>query len=88
MAGVAGVLSTTPILAIFGILIDLVGTAPAVVALVVYGILPVLGNTAAGLEQVPKAQRGAALAIALDQSMGLVERKLRAKLPGGGFQAP
>lgn len=62
VVAVTSVLSTIPILALFGILITIIGigTRPAIVALVIYGILPVLRNTIVGLEEVPKAERDAA----------------------------
>ncbi|MDR3561115.1 MAG: ABC transporter permease [Negativicutes bacterium] len=53
----AGVLYTIPILALFGLLIPLLGIGdfPALVALVIYGILPVLYNTRSGLADIDPA---------------------------------
>jgi len=54
---IAGTLYTIPILALFGLLIPLlgIGNFPALVALVIYGILPVLYNTRAGLADIDPA---------------------------------
>lgn len=54
---IAGTLYTIPILALFGLLIPLLGIGdfPALVALVIYGILPVLYNTRAGLADIDPA---------------------------------
>ena len=60
---VAGTLYTIPILATFALLIPLlgIGQTPALVALVMYGMLPVLHNTYAGLRDVDPAQKLAEL---------------------------
>jgi osmoprotectant transport system permease protein len=81
--GVAGVLSTVPILALFGILITLtgIGTRPAVIALVIYGLLPVLRNTAVGLEQVPKAEREAAIGMGASPVQLLFKVELPLAMP-------
>ena len=51
---VAGIIQTIPSLAILGLLIPLVGigTVPAVIALVLYAIMPIFQNTYAGLTQI------------------------------------
>jgi osmoprotectant transport system permease protein len=64
----AGVLQTVPSLALLAMLIPLlgrIGTAPALVALVVYALLPVVRNTCTGILQVPPGLRTAALALGL-----------------------
>ena len=73
---------TIPSLALFGLLIPLpliggLGYKPAVVALVMYGLLPILRNTVAGLRSVDPAIAESA------QGMGMNarERLLRIELP-------
>ena len=60
--GVIGVLYTIPILALFGFLIPLmgIGLKPALIALSIYGIMPVIRNTCVGIEQVSASFKEAA----------------------------
>jgi osmoprotectant transport system permease protein len=79
--GLAGVLQTVPSLALLAMLIPLlgrIGTVPALVALVVYGLLPVVRNTCTGILQVPQGLRIAAAALGLraHQRLLLVELPL------------
>ena len=69
---IAGTLYTIPILATFALLIPLlgIGQLPALVALVMYGMLPILHNTYAGLRDVDPAVREAAT------GMGASDRQL------------
>jgi osmoprotectant transport system permease protein len=65
---VAGVLQTVPSLALLAILIPLlgmIGTVPALVALFVYALLPVVRNTCTGMLGVPAGMRLAAQALGL-----------------------
>ena len=48
-----------------------VGMAPAVIALTLYGLLPVVRGTVAGLQQVPATQLNAARALGLTPSQVL-----------------
>lgn len=77
---IAGTLYTIPILATFALLIPLlgIGRTPALVALVMYGMLPVLHNTYAGLRDVDPAVREAAKGMGADsrQQLFLVELPL------------
>ncbi len=52
--GSVSVLYTIPILAIFGFLIPImgIGSRPALVALIIYGLLPVIRNSCVGITQV------------------------------------
>jgi len=52
--GGVSVLYTIPILAFFGFLIPImgIGTKPALIALVIYGLLPVIRNSCVGITQV------------------------------------
>jgi osmoprotectant transport system permease protein len=64
---VVGVLQTVPSLALFAMLIPLlgrIGTLPALVALSLYALLPVVRNVATGLQQVPDGMRDAARSLA------------------------
>jgi osmoprotectant transport system permease protein len=66
--GLAGVLQTIPALALLAMLIPLlgsIGTRPALIALSLYALLPVVRNTCTGLAQVPAGQRQAALALGM-----------------------
>lgn len=80
--GAANVVQTIPSLALFGFLIPLpflggIGTRPALVALTLYGLLPVVRNTVAGIEGVDPAVREAG------RGMGMTDRELlvRVELP-------
>lgn len=64
------VIQTIPSLALFGILLPLpliggIGARLAILALFLYGLLPIVRNTVAGLAQVPLEIREAALAMGL-----------------------
>jgi osmoprotectant transport system permease protein len=66
--GLAGVLQTIPSLALLAMLIPLlgaIGTRPALIALSVYALLPIVRNTCAGLAQVPGGLRQAAQALGM-----------------------
>jgi len=66
-----GVLQTIPSLALLAMLIPVVGSigvVPALIALAVYALLPIVRNTIVGLEQVPDGLRDAALALGLTPS--------------------
>jgi osmoprotectant transport system permease protein len=66
--GVAGVLQTVPSLALLAFLIaalDRIGTLPAIVALFLYSLLPIVRNTEAGLAAVPRPMRESAAALGL-----------------------
>lgn len=63
-----GVLQTVPSLALLAMLIPLlgrIGTWPAIVALSVYALLPIVRNTAAGLMEVPEGLRQAGTALGM-----------------------
>jgi osmoprotectant transport system permease protein len=73
--GLANVFQTVPSLALFGFLIPLpliggIGARTAIVALVVYALLPIIRNTYAGLTGVDPAVREAGL------GMGMRDREL------------
>lgn len=79
--GAVGVLQTVPSLALLAFLIALVGSIgflPALLALFVYGLLPIVRNTHAGLAGVPPGLPMAARALGMtsDQSLRLIELPL------------
>lgn len=81
--GFANVVQTIPSLALFGFLIPLpvlggIGARTAIVALVVYSLLPILRNTHAGILSVDPAVVEAAVGLGMTpgQSMRLVELPL------------
>lgn len=70
---VAGVIQTIPSLAVLGILIPFVGigTVPAVIALVLYAIMPVFQNTYAGLTNIDPVLMEAADALGVSRRFKL-----------------
>jgi len=79
--GAVGLLQTVPSLALLAFLIALLGTigfVPALVALFLYALLPIVRNTQTGLTGVPDGLRAAALALGLRdaQMLRLVELPL------------
>jgi osmoprotectant transport system permease protein len=76
--GAVGLLQTVPSLALLAFLIALlgrIGFVPALIALFLYALLPIVRNTLAGLDGVPEGQRDAARALGLRaaQVLRLVE---------------
>ena len=64
----AGVLQTVPSLALLAFLIaalDRIGTGPAIIALFLYSLLPIVRNTESGLAGVSRAMRQSAIALGL-----------------------
>lgn len=73
--GFAGVMQTVPSLALFGFLIPIpfiggIGRRTAIVALVLYALLPILRNTLTGILNVDAAVRDSAVA------MGMLPRQI------------
>jgi len=84
LMGVVGVVQTVPSLALLAFLIALLGTigfAPALVALFVYGLLPIVRNTHAGLQGVPAGLLQAAAALGLLPNQTLLSVELPLALP-------
>jgi osmoprotectant transport system permease protein len=80
--GVASILQTIPSLALFGFLIPIpfiggIGTRTAIVALVLYALLPILRNTYVGLTNIDPSILQAA------EAMGMTESQIlwRVRLP-------
>jgi osmoprotectant transport system permease protein len=67
LIGGAGVIQTIPSLALLVFMIPLLktGTLPAIVALFLYGLLPIIANTAAGLRGIPPSVAESAEALGL-----------------------
>lgn len=83
MAGV-GMVQTVPSLALLAFLIALVGTigfVPALLALAVYALLPIVRNTHAGLASLPSGMRQAGLALGLRDGQVLRGIELPLALP-------
>ena len=82
--GFANILQTIPSLALFGFLIPIpflgVGKATAVVALILYALLPILRNTLVGITGVDAAIRESALAMGMRPAQVLWQ----VELPLGG----
>ncbi len=78
-----GVLQTIPSLALLGLLIPLVGigTIPAVIALVVYALLPIFQNTYVGLTQIDPALEEAADAFGMSRMKKLFKVELPLATP-------
>lgn len=79
--GLVGVLQTVPSLALLAFLIVLLGTigfVPALLALFLYALLPIVRNTHAGLNGVPAGltQAARALGLTAPQALWLVELPL------------
>ncbi len=78
-----GMLQTIPALALLAFLIaalDQIGTLPALLALFLYALLPIVRNTATGLAEVSLGlkQAGAALGLRADAILRLIELPLAA----------
>lgn len=82
--GAASVLQTIPSLALLAVLIAIlgvIGRVPALIALTAYSVLPILGNTCAGLADVPHGLRSAAAALGLRRAQRLAYVELPLALP-------
>jgi osmoprotectant transport system permease protein len=77
--GTAGIIQTIPSLALLVFMIPLfgIGGPPAVVALFLYSLLPIIRNTHAGLQDIPSPIRESAIALGLSDGV----RLLRIELP-------
>ena len=84
--GVANIMQTIPSLALFGFLIPLpfiggIGTRTALVALVLYSLLPIIRNTVTGILGVETSVREAAIAMGMTD--GQVLRQVELPLAAG-----
>ena len=73
LIGGAGVIQTIPALALLVFMIPLLktGTLPAIVALFLYSLLPIINNTAAGLRSIPRPLLESADALGLSHAARL-----------------
>lgn len=80
---VTSILQTIPSLALLGLLIPLVGigTVPAVIALVVYALLPIFQNTYLGLTGIDPALEEAADAFGMSRMQKLLKVELPLAMP-------
>ena len=84
LLGAVAVLQTVPSLALLAFLIALLGSiglVPALVALFLYALLPIVRNTHAGLRGVPDGLGQAALSLGLTPSQSLRQVQLPLALP-------
>jgi osmoprotectant transport system permease protein len=77
---------TIPSLALFGFLIPIpfiggIGTRTAIVALILYSLLPIVRNTVLGIRQIDPLLRDAAVAMGMTDRQRLVELELPLALP-------
>ena len=91
--GFANAVQTIPSLALFGFLIPLpllggIGPRSAIVALVLYALLPIVRNTFTGIKEVDPAVREAALAMGMTdgQILRMVELPLAARTIMAGLR--
>lgn len=82
LLGIAGVIQTVPSLALLVMMVPLlgIGAPPAIVALFLYSLLPILRNTATGIASLPPALLESADALGLPRAarLRLVELPLAA----------
>lgn len=81
--GFTGVLQTIPSIALLGFMIPLlgIGVKPAIFALFLYALLPILRNTYTGIDEVDDAVKEAALGIGLSRRQLLRQVELPLALP-------
>jgi osmoprotectant transport system permease protein len=79
----AGMIYTIPSLALFGMLIPLVGIGftPAVIALILYSLLAIIRNTAVGIDEVDRAIVEAARGMGMTKAQTLLQVELPLALP-------
>ena len=81
--GVTAVLQTVPSLALLGLLIPFVGigTVPAVIALVIYALLPILRNTYTGISEVDPVYLLASRALGMNKVQQLLKIQIPLAMP-------
>src|SRR6201986_47602 len=81
--GVAGVLQTIPSIALLGFMIPLlgIGPKPAIVALLLYALLPIIRNTYRGITGVDPAVKEAATAMGMSSRQILFKVELPLAMP-------
>jgi osmoprotectant transport system permease protein len=83
LLGFAGILQTIPSLALLGFMIPLfgIGPVPAIVALFLYALLPIIRNTYTGIKEVDAAVVEAARAMGMSNAQILGKVQLPLALP-------
>lgn len=75
--GFAGIVQTIPSLALLALLVPLpffgISVRTAIAALFLYGLLPIVRNTASGLQDIPRALRESAVALGLTPAARLFQ---------------
>src|SRR6201991_2627397 len=81
--GIAGVLQTIPSIALLGFMIPLlgIGAKPAIVALLLYALLPIIRNTYTGITGVDSAVKEAAVAMGMSKWQILTKVELPLAMP-------
>ncbi|UQD50817.1 glycine/betaine ABC transporter permease [Bacillus methanolicus] len=81
--GITAVLQTIPSLALLGLFIPLfgIGKVPAIIALVVYALLPILRNTYTGIKEVDSSLIEAAKAMGMNGRKRLLKVELPLAMP-------
>ncbi|MFC4402277.1 osmoprotectant update ABC transporter permease/substrate-binding subunit OpuFB [Gracilibacillus xinjiangensis] len=81
--GITAVLQTIPSLALLGLFIPLfgIGKIPAIIALILYALLPVLRNTYTGIKEVDASLIEAATAMGMNTSRRLIKVELPLAMP-------
>ncbi len=81
---IAGVIQTIPGLALLAVMVAAMkafGFAPALAALILYGLLPILRNTAVGISSVDPAVREAAVGVGMTRRQVMTAVELPLALP-------
>ena len=81
--GIAAMLQTIPSLALLGLFIPLlgIGKIPAIIALVIYALLPILRNTYTGIKEVDASLIEAAMAMGMNTRKRLLKVELPLAMP-------
>ncbi|WP_067730313.1 ABC transporter permease/substrate-binding protein [Oceanobacillus damuensis] len=81
--GTSAVMQTIPSLAVLAFLIPFfgIGTTPAIIALVLYGLLPILRNTYTGIREVDPALKEAATGMGMNSIKRLTKVELPIAMP-------
>jgi osmoprotectant transport system permease protein len=81
--GIAGILQTIPSIALLGFMIPFlgIGAKPAIVALLLYALLPIIRNTYTGITGVDAAVKEAALAMGMSKWQVLFKVELPLAMP-------
>jgi osmoprotectant transport system permease protein len=81
--GIAGILQTIPSIALLGFMIPVlgIGAKPAIAALFLYALLPIIRNTFTGIEGVDAAVKEAAVAMGMNKWQVLFKVELPLAMP-------